>query len=131
MTLKFYIFLFLASVLFTQCDDEASHMKELSRIATEINEKCPQMIDSETRLDGIEVKAPNTLVYRYSLIHLVSQSIDTVQFYRALWPGIISNIKVSAEMKKLRDHHTTIEYFYQDKNNIPIYTFRVGPADYK
>lgn len=89
------------------------------------------MIDSETRLDGIEVKAPNTLVYKYTLINLLAQSVDTVQFYRLLWPGIISTIKLSGEMKKLRDANTTIEYLYQDKNNAPIYTFRIGADAYK
>jgi hypothetical protein len=76
------------------------------------------------------VKEPNTLVYNYTLVNLLSQNVDTTEFYRALWPGIISTIKVSVEMKKLREHHTTIEYFYQDKNKVPIYTFRIGPEAY-
>lgn len=130
MSLKINLLVLLACLLFAGCSDESKNMEELSGIAKEINEKCPQMLDSETRLDGIEVKEPNTLVYRYTLINVINH-VDTVQFYRALWPGIISTIKVSVEMKKLREHNTNIEYFYQDKNNKPIYTFRISPADYK
>jgi len=130
MSFKVNLVLIVAFALFVSCSDEAANMKELSRVAAEINEKCPQILDSETRIDGIEVKDPNTLVYKYTLVH-VTEKVDTVQFYRALWPGIISNIKVSAEMKKLREHNTIIEYFYQDKNNKPIYTFKITPADYK
>ncbi|WP_317898751.1 hypothetical protein [Aurantibacillus circumpalustris] len=118
--------------IFTAClNKEESNRRDLAKTATEINEKCPKMLDSETRLDGIEVKEPNTLVYRYTLMNVLSQNVDTVRFYRMLWPGIISNVKLSAEMKKLREANTVIEYFYQDKNSIPIYTFHINPEAYK
>lgn len=117
--------------LFSGCSDPvAKNMENLSEVAKAINEKCPQMLDSETRLDGIEVKDPNTLVYRYTLVNLLAANLDTVQFYRAMWPGLISNIKISPEMKKLRENNTIIEYYYQDKTNKPVYTFRMGPSDY-
>jgi hypothetical protein len=126
----FFIYLFLLAC-FTQCADSAEkNIEDLSKVAREVNDKCPKMLDSETRLDGIEVKEPNTLIYKYTLINLLAQNVDTVQFYRALWPGIISNIKVSPEMKRLKQNNTNIEYYYQDKTNKAIYTFRIGPLDY-
>ena len=126
-----FLCIVLVFVFFTHCTDPvAKNMENLSEVAKAINEKCPQMLDSETRLDGIEVKDPNTLVYRYTLVNLLANNLDTAQFYRAMWPGLISNIKVSPEMKKLRENNTTIEYYYQDKTNKPVYTFRIGPADY-
>lgn len=116
----------------TRCADSAEKNKQsLMRIAGELNQKCPQMIDSETRFDGIDLKEPNTLVYKYTLVNINAKQVDTIQFYKALWPGIISTIKVSAEMKKLRENNTRIEYYYQDKNNQPIYTFKIGSEDYK
>lgn len=69
-------------------------------------------------------------MYRYTLVNLLASNVDTVQFYRALWPGIITNIRTSIEMKKLRETNTLIEYYYQDKTNTPIYTFHISPADY-
>ncbi|PBQ31776.1 hypothetical protein CNR22_08335 [Sphingobacteriaceae bacterium] len=128
--MKGLYFLILVCVLVSCEDPTVKNRKELSEVATVINEKCPQMLDSETRLDGIEVKEPNTLVYKYTLMTIVAKNVDTVQFYRALWPGIISNIKASIEMKKLREANTLIEYYYQDKSNTPIYTFHISPADY-
>jgi hypothetical protein len=123
--------LFALIIMLSSCAESIEdHVLALVKTADELNEKCPKMIDSETRLDGIGVKEPNTLVYNYTLVNLLSQNVDTTEFYRALWPGIISTIKVSVEMKKLREHHTTIEYFYQDKNKVPIYTFRIGPEAY-
>lgn len=129
---KFFLGGALLFIFFCSCTSAVEkHRKDLLRVAEEINEKCPKMLDSETRLDGIDVKEPNTLVYRFTLVHLLSKNVDTTEFYKALWPGIISNVKVSAEMKKLRDANTSIEYVYQDKENKSIYTFRIGPADYK
>ena len=129
--MKKYLIVFLFFIFISCSDKQAEHQKDLVRIAEEINQKCPQMLDSETRLDGIEVKDPNTLVYHYSLIKLEKKNVDSVQFYRMLWPGIISNIKTSAEMKKLRENNTLIEYLYLDKSKDTIYTFRIGPGEYK
>lgn len=128
--MKPFLFLFLFFIFISCTDKEAEHRKDLVRVAEEINEKCPQMLDSETRLDGIEVKDPNTLVYHYALIKLEKKNVDTAQFYRMLWPGIISNIKTSVEMKKLRENNTLIEYLYLDKSKDTIYVFRIGPEAY-
>jgi hypothetical protein len=116
--------------IFSCTDSETQNMKDLSRVAEEINEKCPRLLDSETRFDGIEVKEPNTLVYRYTLVKLDAQNMDTARFYRAMWPGIISTVKISPEMKKLRENNTNIEYSYQDKNGKDVYRFKITPADY-
>ena len=129
--IKYLLICFCLLLGFTRCtSDVEKNMTELARTAEEINEKCPAMLDSDTRLDGIEVKEPNTLVYKFTLTKLLVENVDTVSFYRMLWPGIISDIKVSLEMKKLREANTNIEYYYQDKNNKPIYTFHIGPAQY-
>ena len=132
MKIKYvFIYLFLI-VYFYRCGNSVEkNMQNLSEVAKEINEKCPQMLDSETRLDGIEVKETNTLVYRYTLVNMLAKNIDTSQFYRAMWPGLISNIKISVEMKKLRENDTNIEYYYQDKTNKEVYTFKIRPEDYR
>lgn len=129
--MKFLIQVSLLVLFFSCTDTLVEHQKDLARIAEEINEKCPQMLDSETRIEGIEVKDPNTLIYHYTLIHIEKKNVDTNQFYRMLWPGIISNIKTSIEMKKLRENNTLIEYSYVDKSNQPIYTFHIGPKEYE
>ncbi len=129
--MKKYLSALLFFVLISCTNKEAEHRKDLGRIADEVNEKCPHMLDSETRLDVIEVKDPNTLVYHYALIKLEKKNVDTAQFYRMLWPGIISTIKTSAEMKKLRENNTLIEYLYVDKVKDTIYTFRIGPGEYR
>lgn len=124
------IILLLFLVLNSACENEAEVFNELKQTVADLNKKCPQMIDSETRLDNIVVMEPNKLIYNYSLIHLLAANVDTTQFKLALWPGILSTIKISPEMKKLRDNSTLIEYAYFDTNKNHIYTFKITPKDY-
>jgi hypothetical protein len=88
------------------------------------------MIDSETKIEAIEIKGTNTIVYKYTLINLLAKNVDTVEFKKLLKPGIISVIKMSPEMKKLRDQNTVFEYYYQDKEQKFIYNFKIQAKDY-
>ncbi len=114
----------------TACSDEQLFVNELKQIAVDVNKKCPQMIDSETRLDGIEVQEPNTLVYKYTLVNLEKMDVDTHQFYLSMWPGLLSYIKINNEMQKLRDNNTNIHYLYRDKNKQLFYLFKITSNDY-
>ena len=89
------------------------------------------MIDSETRLDGIRVLKPNTIVYKYTLVNLLAENLDTAKFYTAMWPGLLSTIKISPDMKSLRETNTEFQYDYKDKNNKGVYLFKILPKDYK
>ena len=122
----------LLILCFTQCQPAGPPQKSLQEIAGALNKKCPQMIDSETRLDGVQIREEtNTVVYKYTLVNLLAENVDTLEFHRALWPGILSLIKTNPAMQVLREQKTRFEYYYQDKNNHFIYNFNVNPADYK
>jgi hypothetical protein len=130
LPLKFLLGIFLICCC-SSCRYLDSEQDELEQIVAGLNQKLPQKLDSETTIDKIEVKDSGTLLYSYTLVNLTASAIDTQQFYKALWPGILSHIKVSREMKKLRDMHITIEYLYKDKTGKFIYLFKVRPEDYK
>ena len=89
------------------------------------------MLDSETRIENIEVTAENTLRYNYTLVNVLRQNVDTFQFRRAMWPGIVSMIRLSPDMKQLREQKTVIQYHYRDKDRKDIYTFTVSSEHYK
>lgn len=129
-----FIFLIFTGILLLSgscTSPEVSYIEELRGIANQINLKCPQLIDSETRLDGIEVTDPNTLIYKYTLVHLKVADIDTPVFKKALWPGLLSSVKISADMKKIRDNNTTLHYTYKDSTNQPVCTVIITPKDYQ
>ena len=122
--------LFLPVLLLAACNSQSHEEDSLTGIVNEFNKKCPQMIDSETRIEGIDVKEPNTIIYKYTLVNLPLQNVDTSEFKKALLPGIISVIKLSPEMRTLRENATNFEYQYSDKFNKTIYTFKIFPKDY-
>lgn len=117
--------------IFAACETQQVSSGELEKIASDFNQKGAQMIDSETRIDGIEIRNGNTIIYKYTLINLLTKNVDTLKFRNELRPGIISVVKISPEMKKLRDQSTEFEYAYQDKEGKFIYTFKIHPADYQ
>jgi hypothetical protein len=123
--------LLLASVLFSCSDAEVDYVTELHQIAQQVNSKCPQLLDSETRLDGIKIIEPNTIVYKHTLVHAKVQDIDTQFFKKELWPGLLSDIKVSRDRQKLREHKSSVFFYYADKNNLPICTIKIEAKDYQ
>lgn len=103
----------------------------LHDIARDFNKNCPRTIDADTRIDGIDIAGPNTLVYRYTLLRLSLANADTAALRRALRPGIVSMIRLSKEMEGLRQKHAVFHYRYNDRNNQHLCTIKVYPADYQ
>jgi predicted nucleic-acid-binding protein len=118
-------------ILFIQCEDRTVEADDLAQIASDFNKKGPRQIDSETMIENIRIKENNTIVYNYTLLNLLVKNVDTNAFKAALRPGIISVIKVSPEMKTLRDRATNFEYCYSDKNHQIVYNFKIYPRDYR
>ena len=125
--MRINIFIIIFSL--TNCQ-ESSNKDDLKQIVDGLNKKCPKMIDSETKFEGLEFIEPNKIIYKFTLINLSVLNVDTTQFKLALWPGILSTIKISSEMKKLRDNQTNIDYLYLDKYKRHIYTFKIVPENY-
>jgi len=104
--------------------------KEIMKIANEINKTCPIMIDSETRLDNAISLPGNKLQYFYTLINYGKASIDTLEMRNRLEPIITNFVKTNPQMKFLRDHETTINYYYKDKEGLFLLLISVTPEKY-
>jgi hypothetical protein len=120
----------LVGLFFSQCTSSDSIDKKALKVVSQFNSKCPMMIDAETRMDGIEIKGTNTILYKYTLINLNIENVDTTKFNLALRPGIISTIKTNAELAELKRINSSFEYYYKDRDNKFIYSFLITPNDY-
>ena len=128
---KFLVLNSLVLVLvLCQCTTPESIDNKALKVVTRFNSKCPMMIDAETRMDGIEIKGANTIVYKYTLINLFAEKVDTAKFNLALRPGIISTIKTNKELDELKRIKSSFEYYYKDRENKFIYSFLITPDDY-
>lgn len=105
--------------------------KVLETAVSEVNKKCPMMVDQYTRLDSASVVPDNSMQYNYTLINteLGEVNQDTVKKY--VFPEIIKNVKTSPELKVFRDLKTTFIYSYRDKNGLAILKFPVTPEMYQ
>jgi hypothetical protein len=102
----------------------------LQEVVAELNKKCPTMIDSETRLDRITAEEGPVLSYYYSLMNVEASKVDTHRFRMAVSPELLATIRVSDEMKQLRDQEVTIRYCYVDRFHKPIMNLEFTPAHY-
>jgi len=104
--------------------------KALMEIASELNKSCPMMVDAETRLDNAIALPPNVFQYNYTLINYDKATVDTLSMKNYLEPTIINFVKSNPQMKYQRDHRTTINYYYKDKNGLYLFLVSATPDKY-
>jgi hypothetical protein len=122
------IILFVGFFLLTCTDKKGQDIRE---IVAKINKKCPVRLDSETRLDSITLPGKKKIVYFYTLVNTSLAKLDTDQFQKDLRPGILSTIRLSPEMKQMREEGYTVVYQYTDGYHKPVSTIKIVPADYQ
>src|SRR3954466_9718837 len=102
--------IFACTVFFFACQ-QFTESGDLESVAAEINKKCPVLIDEETQFDGVVADEKN-LTYNFTLVNALASAMDTSGFRVAMWPGILSTIRVSKEMESLRNDRVVFKYFY-------------------
>lgn len=112
------------------CQYIQSGEKAIEEEIAVINSECPKMLDSETRLEKVELLPPLRIAYYFSLVNVYRQNVDTQLFRRNLWPGLLSAVRTSPELENLRDNRMRFEYVYLDKAKQLIYTFSIRPEHY-
>jgi hypothetical protein len=124
-----FIFPLIALLFFSDCSTRRT--PDLQEVVESVNAKCPQMLDAETRIDGVSLHGTDTLRYNYTLVNLNVERLDTSKFRVAMWPGILAHIRVSSDLKALKDDGTVFQYQYKDKAGRHVYLFTIAPALYR
>ncbi len=123
--------LFLMFTVFSSCEDSGVQEGSIEEEVAMVNKNCPKMLDEETRLEKVVFTKPSLIIYNYTLVNLSKQNVDTSQFRTALWPGILSTIRVDKDLAGLRERQMNFEYRYYDKSKELIYTFKISPGNYQ
>jgi len=95
-----------------------------------INDKCPEMIDPETRLDSV-LLLPEGLSYFYTLPNKDKPGINSIAFKAFIIPEIIDNIRTNPNLEMFRDSSITMVFNYRDRNGELITEFSVKPGQYR
>ena len=100
--------------------------------ATElINDRCPEVVDPETRLDSVLLSRENQLNYYYTLPNKEGRGINPSAFTAFLLTGIIDNVRSNPDLRMHRDSSITFVFSYRDRNGELITEFSVGPERYR
>jgi len=105
--------------------------KVMMKTASMINESCPIMVDSETRLDNAIALPSMVFQYNYTLVNMEKETVDTIMLKNYLEPNIINFVRTNPDMKFQRDNKVTINYYYKDKNGNYLFTISVTPEQYE
>ena len=102
---------------------------QLLKMTNEINQRCPFMMDSETRLDKTGTYR-NSIYYYCTLINYSIGEVDVKYLIYKVKPALLNRIKTNPDMKFMRDNKVTFIYNYRDKSGIHIVSFKFTPQDY-
>ncbi|MBW8327302.1 MAG: zinc ribbon domain-containing protein [Prolixibacteraceae bacterium] len=105
--------------------------KAMMKVASEINETCPVMIDTETRLDNAISLPKNIFQYNYTLVNIEKGAVDTVEMRTTLEPSITNFVKTNPQMKIMRDNKITINYYYKDRKGKYMLLISITPNLYE
>ena len=105
--------------------------KQMMEVASLINESCPIMVDSETRLDNSISLPENIFQYNYSLINLEKVDVNTEDMRNFLEPTLTNSVKTTPQMEIQRENKMTINYHYKDKNGEFLLLISITPDKYE
>ena len=105
--------------------------KAMTKFASEISKNCPMMIDNVTRLDNAIALPDNAIQYSYTIINVVKDSINIDEAKKVLGPRISNFVRTNPEMQFIRNHKTTVNYYYSDRKGVYLFTISVKPSQYE
>ncbi|MBN2350086.1 MAG: hypothetical protein JXJ22_14695 [Bacteroidales bacterium] len=108
----------------------SSFEKSMNKAASELSEKCPIMVDRQTRLDNVIVMPENTLQYKYALVNWLNDSIDVQTFEKNMKTILLNHVKTSPDLKMYRDNNVTMEYNYRDKQGVFVLKISITSDQY-
>jgi hypothetical protein len=123
-----YLIWWMAPHFFTAGENPRSN-EFLGKVAAQINQSVPMMIDKETELLPAEV-AEGTLIYNYRLINFSAAQLDHKKFAAAARQQVTQGACSRPETRDgFLKKGVTLRYSYYDKDKQPIATVNVKPSD--
>lgn len=108
--------------------------KKLLKASNEVNQRCPILLDKETRLDTTVAGPGKKFTYFYTLIHLSSADVrdgGKEKFLDVMRPRIVNNVRTNKDLQPFRDVKVKMVYIYRTNDNKEFARIPVSPADYE
>jgi hypothetical protein len=112
-----------------KAQEDPRSQARLSRIAAELNQSVPVMIDKETELMPA-VGEEGMLIYNYRLVGYSAVQINATKFAEGAKQRVVQGACSTPETRDdFLKKGVTLRYSYYDKDNQPIATVDVKPSD--
>ena len=139
--LKLFIGLILAIAVSVLVKDYIKHNDKvhevdkleslLKQTSDNINQRCPIMVDSETRLDSTSISYINKeLFYYYTLINLSKEDTDIEYFSHIIDSIVKQNVRTNKDLEPMKQNEITMSYIYKDRLGNVLSNVSVGSNDY-
>ena len=103
----------------------------LNKTAQKVNEKCPMMVDSETRLDNAVILPEKIIMYNYTLVNVSKASFSINAAKQYMTTRLVNNVKTNPDLKVFRDNKVSMHYSYKDKNGTHLFNIEINPSHYQ
>ena len=119
-------------VMFARCTPKDKQLnKQLNKMADNLNESTPTVLDPHTRFDSVGVTTDNVFQYYYTLINIDNPE----KLLKEQKDEIINNMGLAFTTdKSLRiftKNNVTLQYIYRDTSHAVIDIITIHPEKYK
>ena len=98
--------------------------------AEKINERCPMMVDKNTRMDNVAALSNKTVLYNYTMINNLVDDFTDEYFENEFGPILINQVKTNPGLSSWRENNVTFKYHYSDKDGVSIKQYTITPEMY-
>ena len=107
--------------------------RQLAEAANEFNKTLPIMLDSEIRLDTVNVLPNKTWMMAYTFVDysMTDWRLREEEFKNYIRPKLLNYIKTGSDLESLRNNNAIFVVMVRDEGGIVIFTSSFGDGDYR
>ena len=98
--------------------------------AEKINERCPMMVDKNTRMDNVAALSNKKILHNYTLINNVVGDFTDEYLENEFGRILINKVKTNPGLSLWRENNVTLVYHYSDKNGVSVKQYTITPEMY-
>lgn len=129
--LKYYSIITLV-MMFIQCSPKDKVLNDqLTKMADNLNESTPVVLDPHTRFDSVGVTPDNIFQYYYTLIDIDNPKELLKEQKDEIINNIGSAFTIDKSLRIFTENNVTIQYIYRDTTRAVIDIITIEPEKYK
>ena len=119
-------------VMFVQCTPKDKQLnRQLNKMADNLNESTPTVLDPHTRFDSVGVTTDNVFQYYYTLINIDNPEKLLKEQKEEIINNMGSAFTTDKSLRIFTKNNVTLQYIYRDTSHAVIDIITIDPEKYK